>query len=108
MTAAVRRSFSSLAIPNYRRYFSGQSVSVAGTWMQFVAEAWLVLKLTGSGTDVGIAAGLQFFGLLMFGAYGGVIADRYDKRRILLITQPMLALPAITLLALTASGVVTV
>ncbi len=108
MTAAVRRSFSSLAIPNYRRYFSGQSVSVAGTWMQFVAEAWLVLKLTGSGTDVGIAAGLQFFGLLMFGAYGGVLADRYDKRRILLITQPLLALPAITLWALTASGVVTV
>jgi MFS family permease len=108
MTAAVRRSFSSLAIPNYRRYFSGQSISVAGTWMQWVAEAWLVLKLTGSGTAVGVSTGLQFFGLLVFGAYGGVLADRYDKRKILMTTQPLMALLALLLFVLTATHVVTV
>jgi len=108
MTRALQRSFSSLAIPNYRRYFRGQSISVAGTWMQWVAEAWLVLKLTGSGTAVGVSTGLQFAGLLVFGAYGGVIADRYDKRKILMTTQPILALLAALLFVLTATHVVTV
>ncbi len=108
MTAALRRSFSSLAIPNYRRYFTGQAISVSGTWMQWVAEAWLVLKLSNSGTAVGVSTGLQFLPLLLFGAWGGLIADRYDKRRIMMITQPMLVLPAFTLFLLTATGVVTV
>ena len=57
MTAALRRSFSSLQIPNYRRYFAGQIVSLSGNWMQMVAEMWLILELTGSGVAVGVTVG---------------------------------------------------
>ena len=60
MTVAVRRSLASLSVPNYRRYFTGQVVSLTGNWMQTVAEMWLIVKLTGSGVSVGLTAGLQF------------------------------------------------
>ena len=60
MSAALRRSFSSLSVPNYRRFFAGQVVSVSGNWMQMVAEGWLVLTLTGSGVAVGVATAMQF------------------------------------------------
>ena len=104
MTAALGRSFSSLSVPNYRRYFAGQVVSLSGNWMQTVAEVWLILKLTGNGTLVGIAAGLQFLPVLVAGAWGGLLADRIPKRRLLTITQALMALPALTLWALTAEG----
>ena len=100
----IERTFSSLHVANYRRYFAGQVVSVSGNWMQIVAEMWLIVQLTGSGAAVGITAGLQFLPLLLFGAWGGVLADRLDKRRLLFVTQALMALPAITLWALTASG----
>ena len=100
----IERTFSSLHVPNYRRYFVGQVVSVSGNWMQIVAEMWLIVQLTGSGAAVGITAGLQFLPLLLFGGWGGVLADRLDKRRLLLVTQAFMALPAITLWALTMSG----
>ena len=58
MSAALRRSFSSLQIPNYRRYFAGQIVSLSGNWMQMVAEMWLILELTGSGIAVGVTSAL--------------------------------------------------
>jgi MFS family permease len=106
LTAALRRSVSSLAVPNYRRYFVGQVVSVSGNWMQIVAEMWLIVKLTNSGVSVGLTAGLQFLPILLFGAYGGVIADRLAKRRVLMVTQPLMALPALALWALTAAGAV--
>jgi Transmembrane secretion effector len=64
LSAAVRRSFDSLAIPNYRRYFAGQLVSLSGNWMQIVAEMWLVLTLTGSALAVGVTAALQFLPML--------------------------------------------
>ena len=60
MTAALARSVTSLRVPNYRRYFTGQVVSLSGNWCQIVAETWLVLKLTGSGVAVGVTASLQF------------------------------------------------
>ena len=63
-------TFKSLSVPNYRRYFTGQIVSLAGNWMQIVAETWLVLKLTGSGALVGLAAALQFLPMMIFGAPG--------------------------------------
>lgn len=107
MSGALRRSFSSLSIPNYRRYFLGQIVSVSGTWVQTVAETWLVLKLTNSGFAVGVAAALQFAPMLLAGAWGGAIADRFPKRRLLTITQIAMAIPALTLFALTASGAIT-
>jgi MFS family permease len=104
VTAALRRSTLSLSIPNYRRWFFGQVVSISGNWMQTVAEMWLVVHLTGSGVAVGITAALQFVPILLFGALGGVLADRCDKRRLLMLTQTLMAVPALTLFALTVSG----
>ena len=106
MSAALRRSFSSLEIPNYRRYFAGQLVSLSGNWMQMVAEMWLILELTDSGVAVGVTAALQFLPILVFGAWGGVLADRWPKRSLLIVTQTAMAVPALTLWALTASGTV--
>lgn len=107
MTAALRRSFTSLHVPNYRRYFAGQLVSLSGNWMQMVAEIWLVLSLTGSGVAVGLTTALQFLPILLFGAWGGVLADRIAKRRLLTYTQMAMAVPALALFAVTATGVVT-
>nr|MBA3407883.1 MFS transporter [Solirubrobacterales bacterium] len=104
MTAALNRTFASLSVPNYRRYFVGQVVSISGNWMQIVAEMWLVVQLTGSGTAVGLTAGLQFLPVLLFAAWGGVLADRFDKRTLLTITQLCMALPALALWGLTAGG----
>jgi MFS family permease len=104
MTETAQRTFASLAVPNYRRYFAGQVVSISGNWMQTVAEMWLVVHLTGSGVAVGITAALQFVPILLFGALGGVLADRCDKRRLLMATQALMALPALALFALTITG----
>ena len=106
MSAALRRSFNSLEVPNYRRYFIGQLVSLSGTWMQTVAAVWLVLSLTGSGVAVGFTTALQFLPMLLFGAWGGLLADRIPKRRLLMITQILMAIPALFLFAVTATGVV--
>ena len=73
--------------------------------MQNVAEMWLVVQLTGSGVSVGLTAALQFLPILLFGAWGGLLADRISKRRLLTVTQTLMALPALTLWLLTASGV---
>jgi MFS family permease len=100
----VRRTFASLQVPNYRRYFAGQVVSLSGNWMQTVAEMWLVLQLTGSGVSVGLTAALQFLPIMVFGAWGGLLADRLAKRRLLLVTQSLMALPALALWGLTTSG----
>ncbi len=106
MTAALRRSFDSLAVPNYRRYFAGQVVSLSGNWMQMVAESWLILELTDSGVAVGLTTALQFVPILLFGAWGGLLADRFAKRNLLIATQTLMILPALGLLAVTATGVV--
>lgn len=108
MTVAVRRTLDSLSVPNYRRYFAGQVVSITGNWMQMVAEAWLIIGLTHSGAAVGITVGLQFLPILLFGALGGVFVDRCDKRRLLMVTQALMALPALAMWALTAGGQITV
>ena len=76
VSAGVRRTFDSLCVPNYRRYFTGQVVSISGNWMQIVAEMWLIVQLTGSGVSVGLTAALQFLPMLLFGAWGGLLADR--------------------------------
>jgi MFS family permease len=106
VTEALHRSFDSLHVANYRRYFAGQIVSVSGNWMQMVAETWLMLELTGSGVAVGLTAAAQFLPILLFGAYGGLIADRYDKRRLLMLTQAVMAVPAIVLFGLTVGGAI--
>ncbi|MGN6815991.1 MAG: MFS transporter [Solirubrobacterales bacterium] len=106
MTAAIRHSFNSLEVPNYRRYFSGQLISLSGTWMQTVAAVWVVLSLTGSGVAVGLTTALQFLPMLLIGAWGGLLADRIPKRRLLITTQALMAIPALGLFAVTATGVV--
>jgi MFS family permease len=98
--------FRSLKVRNYRLYTSGQLISLTGTWMQRVAQDWLVLQLTNSGTALGIVTALQFGPSLVLGLWGGVLADRYDKRKILLATQTGLALVALTLGLLDVGGVV--
>jgi MFS family permease len=81
------RTFAALKVRNFRLYFIGQLISVSGTWMQSVAQGWLILQLTGSSFDLGVAIALQFVPILLFGSYGGLVADRHEKRRILYFTQ---------------------
>jgi MFS family permease len=106
LSAALKRSFDSLAVPNYRRYFVGQLISLSGTWMQTVAALWLILTLTDSGVAVGLTTALQFLPMLLIGAWGGLLADRIPKRRLLIATQMLMAIPAVGLFAVTAAGVV--
>lgn len=96
--------FSSLKIRNYRLFATGQVVSNTGTWMQRIAQDWLVLSLTGSASAVGITIALQFLPMLMFGLYGGVLADRLPKRPLLLATQGAMGLTGVALAALTLAG----
>jgi MFS family permease len=104
----LARTFRSLHTYNYRLYFFSQIVSMSGTWMQSVALNWLVLSLTGSGIAVGITVGLQFGPVLLLGAWGGALADRVDKRKLILATQVAAALFALVLGALVATDVVAV
>ena len=96
--------FRSLGVRNYRLYASGQLVSLTGTWMQRVAQDWLVLELTNSGTALGVVTALQFGPSLLLGLWGGVLADRSNKRRLLFATQTGLAIVALLLGLLTVTG----
>src|SRR5215831_13073989 len=103
------QTFRSLSTRNYRLFAAGQVVSNTGTWMQRIAQDWLVLELThGSGTALGIASGLQFLPQLLFSLWGGVIADRYRKRHILLTTQAIMGMLALILGILALTGAVAV
>jgi MFS family permease len=102
-----RRTFSSLSVPNYRRYFTGQAISLIGTWMQTTAQAWLVLTLTNSATDLGLVVALQTLPVLLLGPYGGVIADRVDKRRLMIVLQSLMGVQALVLAVLTLTHTVT-
>ncbi|MFF4957441.1 MFS transporter [Streptomyces sp. NPDC001222] len=96
--------FSSLRVRNYRLFFLGQVVSNTGTWMQRIAQDWLVLSLTGSSTAVGVTTALQFLPMLLFGLYGGVLVDRLPKRPTLLVTQSAMGATGLVLAFLTLSG----
>ena len=97
-------TLSSLKIRNYRLYYLGQMISLAGTHMQFLAQAWLVLKLTDSGTALGLVTALQYMPVLLLGPFGGTLADRFPKRKLLMVTQSMLGLLAILLGGLVYTG----
>ncbi|WP_280698378.1 MFS transporter [Kitasatospora sp. GP82] len=99
--------FSSLRIRNYRYFFVGQVVSNTGTWMQRIAQDWLVLNLTGSPFAVGVTTAMQFLPMLLFGIYGGVLADRMPKRRLLVVTQGVMGLLAAGLALMTITDTVT-
>ncbi|MFI0722816.1 MFS transporter [Streptomyces sp. NPDC021224] len=98
--------FAALREPNFRLYAAGQCVSLVGTWMQAVAQSWLVVELTGSGTVLGLVVAAQFLPVLLAGPYGGLLADRADKRRLLLCTQTALGLLAGVLGVLTVTHAV--
>ena len=89
-----RQMVSSLRQRNYRLFFFGQLVSVAGTWMQTVAQSFVVLDLTHSGTQLGLTSAARFLPMFVFGPLGGVFADRMDKRRVLYLTQSLSGLLA--------------
>jgi MFS family permease len=99
-------TFRSLSHPNYRRYAAGSLVSNTGTWMQRVAQDWLVLVLTGSGAAIGITTGLQFLPFLLLSPWAGLVADRIPKRRLLQITNVAMAVPALVLGVLAVTGTV--
>jgi MFS family permease len=101
-------TFAALEIPNYRLYVSGQAVSLTGTWMQAAAQSWLVLKLTDSATALGLIVALQTLPILVFGPYGGVIADRVNKRRAMIALQAVMGIQALILGLLTVTNSVTV
>lgn len=103
---ATRATFAALSIPNYRRYASGQSISMVGTWMQITAQSWLVLTLTHSAVALGLVIALQTLPVLLLGAYGGVIADRVAKRRLMIVLQSLMGIQALVLGILTLTGVV--
>src|SRR5262249_23972879 len=110
VTAALlslnRRTFASIRRRNYRLFFSGQVVSVTGTWMQRVAQAWLVLQLTHSPVAVGVLALAQFLPFTLFGLFTGVVVDRRDAHRVVIATQSVAMALASVLAALALSGLV--
>lgn len=97
MQNALRRTFASLAVRNFRLYFFGQGISLCGTWVRIVALSWLVLQLTHSGTQLGLVTAAQFVPILLLGAFGGVIVDRTDNKRLLVYTQIGLGLISLAL-----------
>lgn len=103
-----RRTFAALRNPNFRLYFAGQGISQFGTWMQNVGQAWLVYELTGSATDLGITVGLQSLPLLIVGPYAGVVADRVDRLRLVVLLQGTMGGLALVLAGLTFGDVVAV
>jgi MFS family permease len=108
LPGAGRATFKALEIPNYRRYIAGQAISLSGTWMQMTAQAWLVFTLTGSATTLGLIVALQTLPILLLGPYGGVIADRVNKRRTMIFLQAMMGVQALVLGLLTVTGEVRV
>jgi MFS family permease len=105
---AGRLTFAALSVPNYRRYIGGQSISLTGSWMQMTAQSWLVLTLTHSATALGGIIALQTLPVLLLGPYGGVIADRVDKRKLMIVLQCAMGVQALVLGLLTVTGAVRV
>jgi MFS family permease len=103
---AGRLTFAALSVPNYRRYYGGQAISLIGTWMQMTAQAWLVLSLSHSSTTLGLIVALQTLPVLLLGPYGGVIADRVDKLKLMIALQSAMGVQALILGVLTVTGVV--
>lgn len=101
----IARLFAALGVRNFRLYFTGQAISLVGTWMQSVGLVWLVLELSGSGTLLGIVVAVQFLPVLLLGAYAGLVVDRLGKRRLLFGTQSALGLLALVLGVLTVTGI---
>jgi MFS family permease len=102
----LRATFSAFAVRNYRLFFVGQVISITGTWMQMIAQSWLVLELTNSATVLGLVTALQWLPILVLGPWAGVLADRVDKRRLLMVTQVLSGTLALVLGSLVVTDVV--
>src|SRR5690242_15692942 len=102
----MQRTFVSLSTRNYRLFFVGQLISVMGTWMQTVAQGVLVLRLTHSGTDLGLTVAARYAPILLLGPWGGVVADRLDRRRVMYATQLLSGLLAAAFAVLVGSGAI--
>ena len=100
------RTFAALEVPNYRLYMGGQAISLIGTWMQMAAQAWLVLMLTHSASWLGIIVALQTLPVLFLAPYGGVVADRVDKRKMMVALQSVMGVQALILGVLTVTGMI--
>ncbi|HEX3804745.1 MAG TPA: MFS transporter [Solirubrobacteraceae bacterium] len=98
-----KTTFAALEVPNYRLYLGGQATSLAGTWMQMAAQSWLVLTITHSATTLGLIVALQTLPVLILGPYGGVVADRVNKRKAMIGLQAMMAVQALVLGLLTVT-----
>ncbi len=108
LPAGFRRGFVALGVRNYRLYWTGQVISRIGTWMQQVSLPWLVLALGGSPIQLGIVAALEFVPAMLLAPFGGVFADRLDKRRAILVTQALASVQVVVLFVLTISGTITI
>ena len=106
MTSLWRETFVSLNVRNFRLYFIGQSISLCGTWMQTMGQSWLVLQLTNSGVQLGFVTAAQFLPVLILAPYGGAIADRFPKRKVLYLTQALAGMLALALGLLVGAGAV--
>src|ERR1700749_5042772 len=95
--AAHLEMFAALAVPNFRLYVSGQSLSLIGTWVETVAQALLVLRLTHSGTVLGLTTAAPYLPVLAFSSYAGLLVDRFPRRRVLLVPQLGLGLVSLAL-----------
>ena len=100
MASAIQRTFGSLRNRNFRLFFGSALVSYTGEWMQNMAEAWFVLRITHNGAAVGAVFAFRFAPVLLFGLWGGVIADRFDRRRLMLVTQSLAGVLAFALWAI--------
>src|SRR5262245_37333873 len=101
---ALARTFASFENRNYRLYWFGQLLSVIGTWVARIAQAWLVLQLTDSSLALGLVSALQMLPLTFFALFGGVLADRLPKRRVLVVTQSVMAAQSLVLGLLVSTG----
>ena len=102
----MRHALRSLQHRNFRLFYVGQLVSLSGTWMQSLAQAWLLYRLTGSGFMLGLASAASLLPSLVFGLYGGILADRFSRQRLLIAAQTLAMVQALVLAGLTLSGVV--
>src|SRR4051812_47603905 len=105
MASALQRTFGSLRNRNFRLFFASELVSYTGEWMQNMAEAWLVLQLTHNGGAVGATFAFRFLPVLLLGLWGGAVADRLDRRKLILVTQSLAAVLAFALWAIVETGV---
>src|SRR3954451_11250904 len=106
--AVLNTTFRSLRVRNYRIFATGQLVKLVGVWMMFTAQDWLVLDLSGNSPGaLGVVAALQFLPVLLLTLWSGKLADRFDKRRLLIMANAAFAITAIVFAVLVAAGVVT-